>query len=164
MSSAAIRVLQQDDLDPFYDVMEAVAAEGLWIASEPPIDRAGLRADALRQIEAGTGVFLVAVLSGRIVGGLGMHQVIPGLYDLGMMILREHRGRGIGTVLMTRCLEIARERSAYKLTLQVWPHNAAAIGLYEKFGFEREGYLKHQWRRKNGEIWDAVVMGLVLED
>ncbi|MEO8323944.1 MAG: hypothetical protein ABI571_07400, partial [Actinomycetota bacterium] len=27
-----------------------------------------------------------------------------------------------------------------------------------------KGYLRMHWRRKSGELWDSVVMGLVLED
>lgn len=27
-----------------------------------------------------------------------------------------------------------------------------------------KGYLRKHWRRKSGELWDSVVMGLVLED
>jgi hypothetical protein len=26
----------------------------------------------------------------------------------------------------------------------------------------REGYLTKQWRRRNGELWGSVLMGLVL--
>jgi RimJ/RimL family protein N-acetyltransferase len=72
------------------------------------------------------------------------------------------RGRGVGTALMQSCVDWARERGIHKLALQVWPHNEAAIRLYEKFGFEREGVLRAHYRRQNGELWDAVVMGLLL--
>lgn len=48
------------------------------------------------------------------------------------------------------------------MTLQLWPDNEAARRLYDKFGFIEEGYLKRQWKRRNGEIWDAIVMGLEL--
>jgi RimJ/RimL family protein N-acetyltransferase len=44
----------------------------------------------------------------------------------------------------------------------VWPHNDRAIALYEKLGFVEEGRLRRHYRRRNGELWDAVVMGLVL--
>lgn len=46
--------------------------------------------------------------------------------------------------------------------LQVWPHNAAAIALYRSRGFTVEGRLGHH-RRANGQLWDAVTMGLVLD-
>jgi RimJ/RimL family protein N-acetyltransferase len=47
----------------------------------------------------------------------------------------------------------------HKIALQVWPHNEAALALYRSSGFEQEGYLRQHYRRKNGELWDAVVMG-----
>jgi len=30
------------------------------------------------------------------------------------------------------------------------------------FGFQREGLLRRHYRRRNGELWDTVVMGLPL--
>jgi RimJ/RimL family protein N-acetyltransferase len=46
----------------------------------------------------------------------------------------------------------------------VWPHNAAAIALYRKVGFQVEGRRRRQYRRRNGELWDAILMGLVLDE
>jgi RimJ/RimL family protein N-acetyltransferase len=45
----------------------------------------------------------------------------------------------------------------------VWPHNGAALRLYERTGFVVEGRLRRHWRRRNGELWDALLMGLVLD-
>jgi RimJ/RimL family protein N-acetyltransferase len=45
----------------------------------------------------------------------------------------------------------------------VWPHNDDALRLYEKFGFEREGVLRGHYRRQDGELWDAIVTGRLLE-
>jgi RimJ/RimL family protein N-acetyltransferase len=81
-----------------------------------------------------------------------------------MQVARSHRGRGIGSALLEASIEWARQAGAHKVALEVWPHNEAAIALYEKFGFEREGYLRKHWRRRSGELWDSVVMGLVLEE
>jgi putative acetyltransferase len=53
---------------------------------------------------------------------------------------------------------------AHKLELQAWPHNDAAIRLYLRHGFVHEGLLRRQYRRHNGELWDAVIMGLVLDE
>ena len=159
-----IRFAQPSDLGSLYDVMESVAAEGRWIGTELPFDREARRKHAQKMMADGTGAFLLAEIDGQLVGTLGLEQVVPGLFDIGMMLLAEWRGRGIGSVLMEECLDYARDKNAYKLTLQVWPHNEPAIKLYEKFGFEREGYLRKQWRRKNGELWDAIVMGLLLTE
>mgnify|MGYP000948480023 FL=1 len=39
-----------------------------------------------------------------------------------------------------------------------------ALRLYEGMGFVQEGYLRRHYPRKTGELWDAVVMGLVLNE
>ncbi len=105
---------------------------------------------------------VVAEVDGRIVGQLGVSG--EGRMEIGMWVAPEWRGKGVGTALMNAALDYARTHGAYKISLEVWPHNAAAIALYEKFGFEREGYLRKHWRRRNGELWDSVVMGLVLDE
>ena len=56
----------------------------------------------------------------------------------------------------------ARSTGAHKIALDVFPHNDAAIALYEKAGFLREGYHPRHLRRKNGELWDVISMGLLL--
>lgn len=57
----------------------------------------------------------------------------------------------------------ARTRRLQKLKLDVFPHNEAAIALYRKFGFAEEGRREKHYRRANGELWDALVMGLPLD-
>jgi len=79
-----------------------------------------------------------------------------------MAVVEDWRGRGVGSALMEACVEWAQEHGIHKLALQVWPHNDAALRLYEKFGFEREGLLRSHYRRQNGELWDAIVMGRLL--
>ena len=51
---------------------------------------------------------------------------------------------------------------AHKVALEVWPHNHAALRLYQRAGFETEGRLRRHYRRRNGELWDTIVMGLAL--
>src|SRR5439155_279731 len=80
-----------------------------------------------------------------------------------LMVDGDRRGQGIGSALMAAAIEWARTAGAHKLSLQVWPHNEAARALYRKFGFEEEGLLRRQYRRRNGELWDAIVMGLLLD-
>jgi RimJ/RimL family protein N-acetyltransferase len=87
-----------------------------------------------------------------------------GRVDLGMQVADGYRGRGIGTILLGAVTQWARENDAHKVTLQVWPHNDAARHLYERFGFREEGRLRRHYRRRNGELWDAIIMGLVLDE
>ena len=164
-SSSKIRVrpATPEDVDELLDGYEAVAAERIHIAGEPPIDRDRRRAAWLETLDPSTpGTSFVAEADGRLVGHLGATGT--GRVELGMWVLPDWRGRGAGTKLVEAAVAWAREGGAYKISLEVWPHNAAAIALYEKFGFEREGYLRKHWRRRNGELWDSVVMGLVLDE
>ena len=45
------------------------------------------------------------------------------------------QGKGIGAMLMTRCIEFAKEKNAKLITLETAVPLKAAIHLYEKFGF-----------------------------
>ncbi len=74
------------------------------------------------------------------------------------------RGRGIGSLLMEQAVAWSRDQGAHKISLEVWPHNTGARALYEKFGFVAEGRLRRHWRRANGELWDSIPMGLVLDE
>lgn len=50
-------------------------------------------------------------------------------------VLASHRGQRVGEQMLALCEEIARERGACKLTLEVLQGNASAIRLYERVGF-----------------------------
>jgi ribosomal protein S18 acetylase RimI-like enzyme len=64
--------------------------------------------------------------------------------------------------MLAAAIERAREDGLHKLSLEVFPHNGAAIALYRKFGFVEEGRRVRHYRRANGERWDSIVMGLEL--
>jgi L-phenylalanine/L-methionine N-acetyltransferase len=68
----------------------------------------------------------------------------------------------IGSALVAAAIEGARIKGLHKLSLDVFAHNAAAIALYHKFGFVEEGRRVAQYRRSSGDLWDAIVMGLLL--
>jgi len=103
----------------------------------------------------------VAESDGHVVGELGI-EAGYGVAEFGMMVAADCRGRGVGSALLQAAIDWASEHGAHKVALQVWPHNHAAITLYRKFGFEEEGRLRRHYPRRNGELWDALIMGRVL--
>ncbi len=162
-NGARVRQARPEDLDELLDLYEAVAEERVHIGGEPPVDRPRRKAAWLELMDPETpGASFVVEEDGAIVGQLGISG--EGRFEIGMWVRADRRGEGIGTTLVEAALDYAREHGAYKVSLEVWPHNSAAIALYERFGFEREGYLRKHWRRRNGELWDSVVMGLVLDE
>ncbi len=157
-----VREARAQDIERMLDGFEAVAAEGRWIGAEAPIDRDCLTRRWRERMNRSDEALLVAAAGDTVVGSAGVRGRGPS--ELGMWVLQEWRRKGVGTALVAAGIEWARSAGSHKLTLQVWPHNEPAIKLYEKFGFEHEGYLRKQWRRRDGELWDAVTMGLVLDD
>jgi RimJ/RimL family protein N-acetyltransferase len=160
---AVIRPATSQDFDSWFALYDAVAAEGRWIGGESPNDRDRFRQGFERRLESGDGTMLLAEVDGELVGNLGL-ELRGGLADLGMMIGHRWRGQGIGTKLLESGIAWATEHRAHKITLAVWPHNIAALGLYRKFGFVEEAHLRRHYRRRNGELWDAIGMGLVLDE
>jgi RimJ/RimL family protein N-acetyltransferase len=102
---------------------------------------------------------------GSVVGRLSLardqHPSSAHVADLGLMVARTHRRQGIGRALMEQAVRWARSAGVRKLELHVFPHNDAAIALYESMGFEREGYRKGHYRRDDG-YQDAILMALEL--
>ncbi|HEX4902363.1 MAG TPA: GNAT family N-acetyltransferase [Acidimicrobiales bacterium] len=165
--AVTIRRATLDDLDVLMELRAEVAAEGVWIGAELPLDVEGDRTRFAATIEAQadgcTDVMYVAELDdGRVVGNLSMHQR-AGIATLGMNVSLHHRGAGIGVALMAAAVEWARRTGAHKVELERWPWNEPARRLYERFGFVEEGYRRRQYRRKDGSLWDSVLMGLVLD-
>jgi RimJ/RimL family protein N-acetyltransferase len=157
-----VRQATAEDLDQLLDLNEAVAAEGVYIAAEAPIDRESKRATYQSMIDASDAAILVAEAQAEIVGMLGIGGT--DVAELGMYVAADCRRMGVGSALLEGAIAWARQKGAHKISLDVWPHNEAARSLYRKFGFVEEGYLRKHYRRRNGELWDAVLMGLLLDE
>ena len=160
----SVRPADEGDLDALVDLLEAVAVEAVWIGTEAPVDRQ-LARERLREGLPGdhTARHFVAEAEGAVVGQVKVDLAPYGVADLSMWVAEGWRRRGIGTALVQAAVDWARRAGAHKVALQVWPHNHAALGLYRKFGFVEEGVLRRHYPRRNGELWDAIVMGLVLD-
>jgi ribosomal protein S18 acetylase RimI-like enzyme len=161
--AVTVREATLADVDRVLELVVAVAGEGRWISVEAPVDVAQRRRRMVEELEGEQTVMLVAEAGGELVGQLDLRLARHGVADLGMLVAPGWRRRGVGRALMAEAIARGRAAGAHKLALQVWPHNTAALALYERFGFQREGYLRRHYRRRSGELWDAVVMGLPLD-
>jgi ribosomal protein S18 acetylase RimI-like enzyme len=79
---------------------------------------------------------------------------------LGMGILPEYRGRGVGRRLLETCISKAWSKGITRIELEVRADNTRAIKLYEKFGFIQEA-LKSRAMRFDGVYYDAIQMSLL---
>lgn len=69
----------------------------------------------------------------------------------------DHRRMGVGSALLAAAVSRARSRRARKVSLRVLSTDKAAIALYERNGFEREGVLRDEFRI-DGVYVDDLIM------
>ncbi|MDQ3640786.1 MAG: GNAT family N-acetyltransferase [Actinomycetota bacterium] len=154
-----------DDVDAIVDLFVAVVDEGRWLGTQPPVDRDVQRDRFLEEIESSSeAASLVGLVDDEVVGHARVDLTPYKVAGLGMMVDVRWRGRGVGGALVLATVDAARELGAHKVALQVWPHNHVARQLYLRHGFMEEGLLRRHYPRRNGELWDAVIMGLVLDE
>ena len=82
-------------------------------------------------------------VSGRVLGYAGLMVVADEGYITNVAVFPEYRRQGIAAQILQVFLQFAAANHLAFLTLEVRPSNAAAIALYQGFGFEEVG------RRKN---------------
>lgn len=160
-----VRPATPDDVEACIDVLEETAAEGLWLGARAPIDRDDRRQRMLAAIAGERSTHLVAEgPDGRVIGCLGLEVAPYGVAHFGMCVAKAWRGQGAGNALVQEAVATARRLGAHKISIEVWPHNRAALQLYAKHGFVTEGRLRRHYPFRKGELWDAVILGLVLDE
>lgn len=138
----------------------SVARERRWLLllDAPPL--ADSEAFVRSTIERGAPQF-VALDGERVVGWCDVvPKTRPGTGHvgvLGMGVVAEHRGRGLGGRLLAATVERAFEIGLTRIELEVFASNRAAIRLYERSGFEREGVRRRAYRLDDRED-DFVLM------
>ena len=108
----------------------------------------------------------VALVNDKVVGWCVIIRKPKRIYRhtgvLGMGIVEDYRGRGIGTLLINTALDAARKLGFKRIELQVRENSLLAMTLFEKVGFVKEGVMrKHALVDDNYE--NSVLMSLLLE-
>lgn len=161
MERVIVRDMDAADVPEALDLLEDVAAEGIWLGTEAGFDR-HLRGQHWREGLADPRARALVVadpVKDRLIGTGSVHVARYGVAEIGMSLAAESRGRGVGGQLLDALLDAARELGAHKAELQVWPHNEPAIRLYLSRGFVVEGRIRAHYRRASGQVWDAILMG-----
>jgi L-phenylalanine/L-methionine N-acetyltransferase len=163
-----VRRATPQDANALVELAESVGREeGRWILGTGPWRSVSDERRYLRSIERySDATVLVAEDGGTIVGRLSLsrdpHPASRHVADLGLMVAVSHRRQGVGTALLEEAVAWARSARVSKLELHVFPWNAPALGLYESFGFVREGYRQRHYLR-GGELVDAILMAYFLD-
>ena len=114
------------------------------------------RADFEREVrENNMAIYFVAVEDGKVVGYAGMWHVVVEGHITNVGVLEETRGKGVGSMLMEKLIEVAEEKKMFGITLEVRMGNAPAQALYHKYGFKAEGIRKNYYPDTKE---DAIIM------
>ena len=76
----------------------------------------------------------------KVVGYVGIYSVLDEGYITNIAVLKGHRKKGVATALLKELTE--KESALSFISLEVRESNAAAISLYTKFNFKKEGVRK----------------------
>lgn len=105
-------------------------------------------------------VSLVAESDCRPVGYVGYRAVLDEADITNVAVYEEYRGRGIAFSMIEALLKKAQEEGVRKMFLEVRVSNEAAIHVYEKAGFRRDGIRRSYYVRPRE---DALLMSCDLE-
>ena len=155
------------DLAKSYNLaVKSVSAEGKFLSGTSgfPIDST---VEFIQEIIDNNWSQFYAVEGDRVIGWC---DIIPRKQEffahvgiLGMGVIKEFRGQGIGEKLLETTLADAQTKGIEKVELEVYASNIPAQNLYRKFGFEVEG-VKKKSKKSQGEYEDVIIMGLWLKE
>lgn len=110
---------------------------------------------------------LLAEVDGAVIGSLtftgGERPRVAHVGEVGISILQQYWGYGLGKELMSCLLEWCNESGIIrKVNLRVRTDNSRAIHLYKKLGFVEEGLIKRYFLI-NGTLFDSLLMGYLID-
>jgi len=154
---------EERHLSPIYEVIGAVARERrfLTFTQLPPRDES---LAFYRSILSRNLPYFVALADQKVVGWVDVTSLIgqtrAHIGALGIGLLAEARGKGLGMQLMRAAIEKAWARGFTRIELTVRDDNLNAQALYKRLGFEFEG----RFRRGSvvdGQAHDVLAMALL---
>jgi len=104
------------------------------------------------------GVWLSLARDSAKVVGFALGRVVAGEAELLLLaVRRSSQGSGVGRALLNRFVEIAQQKGADRLHLEVRDGNHA-IKLYVKAGFTEVGRRKNYYTGRDGQVYDALTL------
>jgi RimJ/RimL family protein N-acetyltransferase len=161
-----IRLIQEADIPSFREALGAVAKEKRFLAftEVPPIE--STRDFVVSNIREGIPQY-VAIAENKVVGWCDIcrntsRPVFSHIGHLGMGVIAEYRGQGLGRSLITAAIDHAKKIGLSRIELEVYTSNQAAIKLYKSLGVQLEG-TKRQHARFDDRFEDSHIMALIFD-
>ena len=155
---------EEHHFESLHQALDVVARERKYLAlmQAPPWEQS--LAFYRSVLAAGFPHFVAIDGSGKVVGWCDVSPVFghsrAHIGVLGIALLPEARGRGLGAQLLQAAIGKSWARGLTRIELSVRADNPKAKALYERFGFEHEGLLRRA-SLIDGIYHDAHAMALL---
>ncbi len=142
--------IEAKHIEGFWHAVDSVARERKYLAflEGPPIHTTKIFVQ--NNINEGWPHFIALNNEEKIIGWCDISSldrpVFAHVGSLGMGVLPNYRGQGVGKALITATLHQAKIKGLTRIELEVFENNKSAIALYEKQGFVVEGLQKNKSR------------------
>jgi RimJ/RimL family protein N-acetyltransferase len=150
----------------YRECLDIVAREGRYLAQLEALPLERIQG-FVRESVANDSAQFVALAGERVVGWADVFpawaQAIAHCGSLGMGVLPEFRGKGLGERLLLACISKAWSKGITRIELEARADNARAIRLYERLGFVHEA-VKCRAMRFDGVYYDSAQMSLLKAD
>ena len=156
--------------NPRHPVIVAEATEPETASGGPPTPRAGRAAPATAEPARSSGgpptpraghAAPATIIGWGSLNAFNPRESYRFVADFSVYVERAWRGKGVGTVLLARLIELAREHGYHKMVLSGFPFNARGVALYEKMGFRTVGVYEEQGLL-DGRWVDTIIMEKLL--
>ena len=163
-----IRQAEVSDARAILALMKEVTAETPYLVSGSGGDSLTVERQKdrlLQYIDSTNSVFLVAEVDDQIVGVANLSNYAnpkeSHVAELGISVVKEYWGYGIGTHLVEELLHFAKHSDLKVISLEVVMENQRAIRMYHKFGFQEVGRLSYRLFH-NYRYYDTIIMEKIL--
>lgn len=169
-SRLSLRSISAADVDDFFAVYSNPEVMRYW--STPPLADKAAAGKQISQIQAGFkrhellkwGIALRA--DNKLIGSVTLfHPDFSNRRaEIGYALGRAYWRNGYMKETLTAVIDYAfGTLEFHRIEADVDPRNSSSVGILERLGFQREGYLRERWQ-VNGEIQDALLYGLLRPD
>ena len=162
-----LRALRDSDAEALFEIFSDEEVARFW--SSPPWTEPAQADELLESVRRGLDTKTLwqwgvcAAPEDKVVGTCTLWQIDAENQraEIGFALSRAVWGRGLMIDALTLLLDFSfSDLGLRRMEADVDPENVASIGLLERLGFQREGYLRERWC-VGGKVTDSVILGLL---
>lgn len=164
-----IRKAKPKDAKNILDYLEKTSAQSDFLSFKPGELKISVKEEInyINALNKPNCIFLIAEVAEEIVGKItltgGKTSRIKHVAELSISVDKAYWGKGVSSELIKQALDWARKTGVItKISLKVNQNNPAAIKLYKKMGFQKEGRLKNDLKI-NTKYIDSILMGKMIK-